>query len=262
MVVAQDDLEPLMSWWSKKEHPGRDLIDLPSAYYLFAGEIPWHPRMVTSGDDLADSGTVSVERGKANGQPAPHDDEDPYIDSIRVERPAQESAEPASSEQTSSPPDILSDAAEVAVFDYLDFLRGGAAAYRTETPPFENLEFESLAHSFAWEGHNSSENQTFAYVPSRRLSLHSGLTSAAASFNQVDPDGRIAAMSFSAPDGFSGHLLYVREDIIEAYSGSRAVVTLGWGERQIERSWPEDIPKPLLEVYRAHSNIWRTHRIM
>ena len=69
-------------------------------------------------------------------------------------------------------------------------------------------------------------------------------------------------MSFTAPPGFNGHLLYVREDIVKAYAGDRTVVTFGWGERQIHAAWPEEIPEPLLKVARIYGNIWRTHRIV
>lgn len=69
-------------------------------------------------------------------------------------------------------------------------------------------------------------------------------------------------MSFTAPPGFNGHLLYIREDIVKAYAGDRTVVTFGWGERQINVAWPDEMPEPLLEVYRTHGNVWRHHRIV
>ena len=80
--------------------------------------------------------------------------------------------------------------------------------------------------------------------------------------DQVDEDGRPAAMSYTSPEGFDGHLLYVREDVVKAYAGDRTVVTFGWGERHIHTMWPAEIPERLRGVYRAYRNNWRIHRIV
>lgn len=244
VAVAPGSLEGFLDWWSDREHPGRDLIDLPSAYYLFAGEVPWHTRMVTSGDDISGSGMRPIERDDSDPWADPHDAEDPYIDRIQLRSPETQ---------------LSVGGGEL---DYLSLLETVAAGGSIVMPSHPEVEFESLAHTFAWEGHNSSENEAFAYVPNRRLSQHSGLHSVPAGFNQVDADGRLATLSFSAPQGFSGHLLYVREDILKAYAGGRTIVTFGWGEREINVAWPEELAERLLEVYRAHSNVWRTHRIL
>lgn len=152
--------------------------------------------------------------------------------------------------------------AEGKEFDFRAFFEARMRAYRAADPPHAELEIESMAHVFAWEGHNSSENQAFAYVPSQRLSQHSGLRSVAAGFDQVDAEGRPAAMSFTAPESFNGHLLYVREDIVKAYAGDRAVVTFGWGERQIHAAWSREMPERLRKVYQQYRNIWRAHRVV
>jgi len=265
VALAPGDLDALMTWWSERNHPGRDLIELPKAYYLFAGEIPWHTRMVTSGDDIAGTGTRPIERDEDDGWVDPHNSE-AYFDHIRVDLPATEEAEAG----PEAPIDDLlkatyggpEEGSEGEAFNYLDFVQAKRAVYLETIPPYVELAFESMAHTFAWEGHNSSENEAFAYVPSQRLSQHSGLRSVAAGFHQVCADGRLASMSFTAPPGMNGHLLYVREDLVKAYAGDRTVVTFGWGERQIHAAWPEKIPEPLLKVYRAFGNIWRTHRIV
>ncbi len=265
VALAPGDLEAFMTWWSEQNHPGRDLIELPKAYYLFAGEIPWHPRMVTSGDDIAGTGARPIERDEDDAWVDPHDSEDPYIDHIRVDLQATDEAA-AGPKAPNELSEILYGEPEEGVegeeFDYLASIEARTAAYLATIPPYLELEFESMAHVFAWEGHNSSENEAFAYVPSQRLSRHSDLRSVAAGFDQVNADGRPAAMSFTAPEGFNGHLLYVREDIVKAYVGDRTVVTFGWGERQIHAAWPEEIPERLRKVYRAYGNIWRTHRVV
>ncbi|WP_206473964.1 NACHT domain-containing NTPase [Dietzia sp. KRD202] len=267
IAIAPDSLNAFLRTWEAESHPGRDLIDLPKAHYLFAGEIPWHNRMVTSGDDIAGTGMRSIERDEDDGWRDPHDREDPYIDHIRMGLPAADGWKTDAGDPSGVLPAHVEGASEdhLKEPEYIDDLF--ATQVRTDAhlgtmQPRAMLEFESMAHEFAWEGHNSSENQAFAYVPSQRLSQHSNLSSVAAGFDQVDPRGRPAAMSFTAPDGFTGHLLYIREDVVKAYAGQRTVVTLGWGEREIHTSWPEKVTERLLEVYRANLNTWRTHRVV
>ncbi|WP_157973897.1 NACHT domain-containing protein [Desertihabitans aurantiacus] len=262
VAIAPGDLEAFVRHWEAKDHPGRELIELPTAYYLFAGEIPWHKRMATSGDDIAGTGVRPMARDEDDGWQDPHYGEDPYIDHIWMHDEDQADEGALSYESLKLPYETTKEPAEVGSDTHLlADTKAQDAAYLAATAP-QVLEFESLAHTFAWEGHHSSENQAFAYVPSQRISQHSGLLSVAAGFDQVDAAGRPAAMSFSAPPGFSGHLLYLREDVLKAYAGQRTVVTFGWGERQIHATWPKQIPDRLLEVYRAARNIWRTHRVV
>ncbi|WP_125778404.1 NACHT domain-containing protein [Antribacter gilvus] len=262
VALTPVDLEALMTWWSERRHPGRDLIELPTAYYLFAGEIPWHPRMVTSGDDIAGIGSRPIERDEDDGWVDPHDSEDPYIDHIRVNAPLFMGSEAGAEASGSEHHCESEEGTDGEPPEYLALIKARKAAYPATIPLHVELEIESMAHTFAWEGHNSAENQAFAYVPSQRLSQHSCLRSVAAGFDQVDADGRAAAMSFTAPEGFNGHLLYVREDVVKAYAGNRTVVTFGWGERQIHTARRAQVPKQLLTVYGAYRNIWRTHRIV
>ncbi|MEL4319879.1 hypothetical protein WJX64_12760 [Leifsonia sp. YIM 134122] len=279
VALAPHDLDALLRWWSDKEHPGRDLIDLPSAYYLFAGEIPWHTRMVTSGDDLAGTGAARVERDENDESQDPHGNEDPYIEYIRVpvvdaEAPIgtkiiegpEADAEGQAGPPAGDPPDVpfhgLEEGGDLPGADYLAFVKARIATHLASTPPHRELEVEAIAHTYAWEGHNSSQNRAFAYVPSQRLSQLLSLHSVAAGFNQVDEDGHLAAMSFTAPDGLDGHLLYVREDVVKTYGGDRALVTFGWGEREIRAEWPEQVPESFREAYQNHANVWRTHRVI
>jgi hypothetical protein len=261
VVVGSDNADTLLRWWAEKDHPGRDLIDIPSAYYVFAGEIPWHARMVTSGDDIASTGTVHDERVDDDGWEDPHDNEDPYVDYIRVPVDS-DRARPVANDAWNTPSLESMDPADASELEYMTFVEQTIAAHIADQPDYEKLEFEVISHTYAWEGQNSSENRAFAYVPSQRLSQLLGLHSVPAGFNQVDSTGRLATMSFRAPHGFEGHLLYIREDILHAYGRGRAIVTFGWGEREIHAAWPESIPDSLREAYQNHANIWRLQRVV
>ena len=264
VAVERDDLDRLLGWWSTVGHPGRDIIDLPSAHYVFAGEVPWHPRMVSSGDDLAGTRRSSAAADLGDGDQDssvgedtvsdPHDVEDPYFDEIRIYNDAENDAENDGDDGDDG--DERAAALNALIAEY-----GGAFPdTNRKWPTYESIPFESLAHSFAWEGHHSAENQEFAYLPSRRLSLQSQLRALGASFDQVDQEGRPAAKSYAAPEGWEGHLLYIREDCVQAYAQGRAIVLFGWGEREIHLAWPDSLPDRLRDAYQSNRNIWRIHR--
>ncbi|MGB3764827.1 MAG: hypothetical protein WA966_16570, partial [Ornithinimicrobium sp.] len=205
----------------------------------------------SSAADLGDSGKDSSgedfggeDLAGAGPMVDAHDVEDPYFDEIRIYSDGQDDGGETGSTL----------AALVAEY--------GAALPddSRKWPTYESIPFESLAHTFAWEGHHSAENQEFAYLPSRRLSLQSQLRAVGASFDQVDQEGRPAAKSYAAPEGREGHLLYIREDCVQTYAQGRAIVLFGWGEREIHLAWPEGIPDRLRNVYQSDRNVWRVHR--
>jgi hypothetical protein len=120
------------------------------------------------------------------------------------------------------------------------------------------LTFERMAHDFSWESYHSSENQTTGYVPSRPFSEAFDLRTLPGSLDQAEPDGRAAAKVFAAPDGFTGHLLYLRRDLVERFAGSLKVVTFGWGEREPRMTGMRDPSDEIRAVYQEHANVWRT----
>ncbi|MCX5327775.1 hypothetical protein [Streptomyces sp. NBC_00120] len=53
VLVDQENLTELLGAFDAMAHPGRDMIDLPAEYYVFAGEIPWHTRFAAPEPGLA-----------------------------------------------------------------------------------------------------------------------------------------------------------------------------------------------------------------
>jgi len=186
VLVERCDADEFIEALRSVSHPGRDVIDVPSAYYTFAGEIGWHERF------------AAPEPG----------------------RPLAE--------------------------QYQGMLRQGG----------RGITFESLTHQYSWESHHSSRNQVRAWVPSKLLSTALSLRSVPAGFDQVDREGRLASHSYTAPQGFTGHMLYVRSDVIREYAKDRVIATFGWGERQTQLGGGI-IPAPLQRAYWAHRNVWR-----
>ena len=187
LLVEQSHLDALLHEMESEGHPGRDLIEVPSDYYVFAGEIPWHGRFARP-----EPGYTVADLYK----------EEPWIGR-------------------------------------------------------RDLHFEVLAHRFAWEPHHSPFNKATAYVPSRTFSEAFDLRSRPNGFDQVEPSGGVAALPFSAPSGFDGNLLYLRADLVRTYATDRAIVTFGWGEREVQLTWPEEPPEWARRTYSANRNVWR-----
>jgi hypothetical protein len=119
------------------------------------------------------------------------------------------------------------------------------------------INVESLSHTFSWESYHSSLNQAGgALLPSKRFSRQFGLRGVPQSFDQVLPDGSLASLSFEAPGDFSGHLLYLREDLLAQYAGERKLVWFALGERTLDRSPHARVPDWLEKLYRTQGMSW------
>jgi hypothetical protein len=94
-------------------------------------------------------------------------------------------------------------------------------------------------------------------MPSKTLSTAQQLPGLPQRLDQIDPAGVTATMTVGAPDGFSGELLYIREDVLRAYAGNRAMVFFGWGERHLHSIWPGKPSDKERKAYQKHQNGWR-----
>ena len=128
---------------------------------------------------------------------------------------------------------------------------------KIETTSGAPIEVEILAHDFGWESYHSALNQAGgAYVPSWSFSHAFDLRGTPQSFDQVQPNGAKATISLTAPAGFTGHLLYLREDLVKEYLGSRKLVWFIWGERNVY-SHIHSPPPWLVRAHQQHAIIWR-----
>jgi len=121
------------------------------------------------------------------------------------------------------------------------------------------VKVELLAHKFAWESYHSTLNAAGTpFIPSRLFSQAFDLHGIPQSFDQVCPDGTKASMSFTAPTGFEGDVLFLREDLLHSYADGRRLIWLVWGERQLRlsslnRSYPAEVN----QIYQNGQNVWR-----
>lgn len=125
---------------------------------------------------------------------------------------------------------------------------------------------EQLAVGFGWESYHSTLNDAdIGSLPSKAFAHFVGLRKLPDFAEFVDPDDRPAAKSLSLglPD-WQGHLLYVREDLLEAYCAERGGEWgwIVWGEREVFYSdiAREEQPEWLGEVRREGFD--RFHRVV
>lgn len=120
------------------------------------------------------------------------------------------------------------------------------------------IDVEILEHEYAWESYHSPLNSAGgSYVPSKLFSEWHDLRGLGQTFNQVLPDSSVAAVSLSAPTGFSGHLLYLREDLVHEYAAGRSLIWFFWGERQLF-PMPHPAPRWYERAVREHAVVWRS----
>ena len=110
-------------------------------------------------------------------------------------------------------------------------------------------EIESLAHTYAWESYHSPLNEAGgALVPSREFSTSFDLRGIPQSFDQTEANGMLASRSYRAPSGFSGRVLYLREDLLVRHAAGRRLVIGISGQRRL--NWQSGVP---------HREIWHIH---
>jgi hypothetical protein len=145
-----------------------------------------------------------------------------------------------------------------------EFARGHDSDLQAESHPevirtdeSVRIDTEILAYEYAWESYHSPLNQAGgALVPSRSFSSEFKLQGVPQSFNQTLPDGTTASISLSAPSGFSGRLLYLREDLVQQYANGRRLVWFMWGERQLY-DYIHSPPDWLVKAHRSYAHVWR-----
>jgi len=163
------------------------------------------------------------------------------------------------------PTDYYSFAGEFPWHPGVGKYEGGEVAsytHEVEVDAGEAVPIESLAHEYGWETYHSELNQAGgAPVPSIAFSRAFDLRPVPNGFDQLEPDGSLAAVSLRAPEGISGRVLYVREDLLKKYAAGRQLVWFAWGERELRFSGYREPPAWEREAIQTHKMIWRTIRL-
>ena len=121
------------------------------------------------------------------------------------------------------------------------------------------VEAEFVAQQYDFEGRTGLREVESAFVPSSSFSAEFGLRRRPRCLDLVSLDGRPASMTRAAPGDVDGHLLYVREDLLDVYSDGRRFVQLCWGEREVDITW--DDPPPWRRTLGTYAGLWRHFEI-
>ena len=126
----------------------------------------------------------------------------------------------------------------------------------------QDIPIEIPVHDYSWESYHSSVNQAGGRpVPAMTFADTFDLHAVPASLDWCDSEGKRVSVTLSAPPDFkSGHLLYVREDLVRAYCDNNGyvLVWIVWGERGVRLTEsPVELPEWLREVYANRCHIWR-----
>jgi hypothetical protein len=128
----------------------------------------------------------------------------------------------------------------------------------------EGPEVELLGVDFSWESYHSVLNEVeVGTFPGKEFARSAGLRRRPDHSEFETEDGRLGAVSVRvSQDGWRGHLLYVREDLLKTYVTARGgdwgwVV---WGEREMfPAEWSSEPPDWLAEVRSSGQD--RFHRV-
>ncbi len=124
----------------------------------------------------------------------------------------------------------------------------------------EVTELEIFAHRYGWESQHSSTNQAGgAPIPSRSFSIHHATYGLPQSFDQALSDESKASITLRAPEGTSGHILFLRADLLRSYLAGRSLVWVAWGERNLY-GVSHSPPTWYSEQVREGKNLWRIVR--
>jgi len=108
------------------------------------------------------------------------------------------------------------------------------------------LTLTGTAHEHNWESYHSVTNRADnGIVPSRAICKRLELRGLPQTFDLVESDGSLASRCYSAPIGFGGRLLYLREDLLERYMRETGteLAWLVWGERELRVDDWRNIPQ-------------------
>ena len=126
----------------------------------------------------------------------------------------------------------------------------------------EEIPVEIPVHRYSWESYHSSVNKAGPNpVPAVTFAEAFDLRTVPNSLDWCDAAGRLASRTLSAPSRFKwGHLLYLREDLIERYCKEHdfELVWIVWGERRLfSADYSTEMPEWVYEAYATNSHIWR-----
>lgn len=121
------------------------------------------------------------------------------------------------------------------------------------------IRIELLAQNYSASGYESNLGlrQGEFSVPSLEICRHAKLHGTPSGLDFVDTQGRLASATRLAPSGWSGDVMYLRQDLLAEYAKGRKIIQLVWGEREPPFELFSSTPRWVREAYQTHANLWR-----
>jgi hypothetical protein len=121
------------------------------------------------------------------------------------------------------------------------------------------IRVEAASRAWAWEGYHSPLNKVDNFkFPSPAFATFHSLRGVSGSADLIDSAGNLATMfRRSEGPGFGSSFLYIRRDLVDAYSSSRSLrlVTVIGGERTLHHEFFEGpLPADLQAVFQSGAN--------
>ena len=154
------------------------------------------------------------------------------------------------------PNDYLTFAGEVPWSPHFarDQIEGSSYSWHVSVGKEPKIKVEMLAHIYNWESYRRI-GISEAPIPSKSFSTAFDLRGTPQTFDQGLPDGTLASKTLGASRGFSGHLLYLREDLVREYAKGRQLVWLTCGDRLLIR-FRYRFPDWLENIFGSRAHLW------
>jgi hypothetical protein len=124
----------------------------------------------------------------------------------------------------------------------------------------EGIELGQLAVELSTSEGGSTALERSYDVPSYEFAAQSGLRQMPGVLDLVSLDGARASATFRADRPWSGHLLFLRRDLVTGFADGRRIVQVAWGERNVAAE-SYTIPDWARAVYQDYAHIWRDARL-
>ncbi|WP_146065609.1 NACHT domain-containing protein [Arthrobacter pityocampae] len=122
-----------------------------------------------------------------------------------------------------------------------------------------DIPIELLAQNYTASGYESNVGLRAGdfNIPSIEICKSSSLYRTAPGLDFIDQHGRLASVTRRAPKGWSGDVMYLRQDLLAAYAQDRKLIQIVWGERQPSMELFSPPPQWASHVFQTHADLWR-----
>ncbi len=126
----------------------------------------------------------------------------------------------------------------------------------------EGIGFDQVAVQFDLGERGASTLKTRTYdIPSYEFAAKFDLRQLPGTLDLVSLNGTRASAAFRIEEPWRGWLLYIRRDLLINFAGSRQIVQVAWGEREVTIEG-SNVPSWVSDAYQNFENQWCVRRLI